>query len=214
MLRILYGAAAFALFAPWAYACEGQTGKVIFEDKFTDDSGGWSFGEDLGLVLKAPGAMIKVDAADGGSARTQLNETFTASQGDFCAEMSFPPDAAQLDARIGVVFLGADYSNYWMAEVFSTGKVALYKKANSKWSTVWETATNNLVKTGPADVNSLRVAVKNGTVAVILNGQTVKNVRAQIPNGDLKFGVFGEYYKPSASPVWFPVRSYKVTAAE
>jgi len=43
-LRILFAAAtAFALCAPAAFACEGQTGKVIFEDKFTDDSGGWKW---------------------------------------------------------------------------------------------------------------------------------------------------------------------------
>jgi hypothetical protein len=52
MLRVLFAAAiALALCAPAAFACEGQTGKVIFEDKFTDDSGGWA--------LSAPDTEIK-----------------------------------------------------------------------------------------------------------------------------------------------------------
>lgn len=35
MLRILFGVVALALFLPEAFACDGQTGKVIFEDTFT-----------------------------------------------------------------------------------------------------------------------------------------------------------------------------------
>ena len=79
MLRILFGAAALALFAAEAFACDGQTGKVIFEDKFTDDLGGWNFGENYGLLLKAPGATFTVETSDGGIGRQRLNETFTAT---------------------------------------------------------------------------------------------------------------------------------------
>ena len=66
MLRILFGVAALALCTPAAFACDGQTGKVIYEDKFTDDSGGWIFGADNGLVLKAPGATVTFPASNEG----------------------------------------------------------------------------------------------------------------------------------------------------
>jgi len=66
MLRILFGAGALSLFASGAFACDGQTGTVIFEDKFTGDSGGWVFGADDGLVLKAPGATLTVGAGEEG----------------------------------------------------------------------------------------------------------------------------------------------------
>jgi hypothetical protein len=215
MLRILFAAVtALTLCAPAALACDGQTGNVIFEDKFTDDSGGWAFGENNYLVLKAPGAALAAAASDGGSNRASLNQTFTAAQGDFCVEMSFPAEAVQLDASIGVSFLATDYSNYWDAFVSAGGQVKLLKLVNNRWSMVWEAPTNNLVKTGPTDVNSVRAVVKNGTITVIVNGQTVKSVRAQIPNGDLKFGIYGQYGKSSATPVSFTVHSYKVTAGE
>jgi hypothetical protein len=212
MLRILLGASALLLFVPPAFACDGQTGMVIFEDKFTDDSGGWIFVADNGLVLKAPGATLTAAAADGGSVQAPFNQTFTAAQG--CTEMSFPADAAQLDAHIGVSFLAMDYTSYWVAIVHADGKVGLHKRANNQWSTVWVAPTNNLVKTGPADVNSVRAVVRNGTITVIVNGQTVKSVRAAMPGGDLKFGFLGEYNKPSTTPALFIVRSYKVTAGE
>jgi hypothetical protein len=111
--------------------------------------------------------------------------------------------------------LASDYANVWLADVFPDGKVKLNKLANSRWSTIWQTPpNNNLVKTGPTDVNSVRAVVKNGTIAVIVNGQTLKSVRAQMPGGDLKFGFYAEYDKASATPVLFPVHSYKVTAVE
>lgn len=130
MLRILFGAAALALFAPAALACDGQTGKVIFEDKFTDDSGGWLFGESRHLVLKAPGAMLTLPASDDGVQWWPLNQTFNASQGDFCTEMSFPADAAQLEASVGLVFLATDDANLWKVAVFYDGFVRLSKNVN------------------------------------------------------------------------------------
>jgi hypothetical protein len=221
MLRILFGGLALLLFVPAAFACDGQTGNVIFEDKFTDDSGVWIFGG--ALILTAPGATAMAPASDIGAAQTSLNQTFNATQGDFCMEMSYPPDAAQLNAGIGVLFWGTDASNYWSANPYANGSVNLVKLAfkhlspfveTPKRSLIFETTTNNLVKTGPTDVNSIRVVVKNGTITVIVNGQTIKSVRAQIPGGDLKFGFTRSYRSPSATPVSFTVHSYKVTDVE
>jgi len=212
MLRILFGSMAFALYASGTFACEGQTGKVIFEDKFTDDAGGWSFGDDL--ILNAPGATFTLEDSDDGNASTFFNETFTATQGDFCVEMTFPLDAAKVDAGINVVFWGVDDSNYWDVYAGADGAVSLGKWVDDKWSTIFETTTNNLVKIGPTDVNSVHAIVKNGTITVVVNGQTVKTIRAQIPSENLKFGFRGEYDKSSSKPVLFSVRSYKVTAPE
>ncbi|MGH6836925.1 MAG: hypothetical protein ACREC9_15625 [Methylocella sp.] len=213
MFRILIGAAALALSAPAAFACDGQTGKVIFEDNFTDDAGGWNFGEASGLLLKAPGATLSVPAGESAWIAA-LNLTFSATQGDFCTGSPFPADAAKLDAGIGVAFWGTDDSNLWTATAYAGGTVNLAKIANNKWSSIFETTTNNVVKTGPTDVNSVRAVVKNGKITVIVNGQTVKSVRAQIPSGDLKFGFRRSYRNSSPPPVSFTIGPYKVTAVE
>lgn len=214
MLRILFAAAVFTLLAPAAFACEGQTGKVIFEDKFTDDSGGWNFDEANGLVLKAPGATLMAVASDSGTYVSALNQTFTATGGDFCTEVALPPDAAKIKAGMGVIFWGKDSSNFWAATAFADGRVILAKRANDQWSTIVDTKTNNVVKTGPTDVNSVRVVVKNGTITIIVNKQTVKSIRALIPSDDLQFGFKGSYLNASTTPVLFSILSYKVTASE
>jgi hypothetical protein len=114
-----------------------------------------------------------------------------------------------------VTFPATDNQNYCKAATSTDGTVWLSKLTNSQWSRVWATAANNsLVRTGATDVNSVRAVVKNGTITVIVNDQAVKSVRAQIPGGDLKFGFYGGYYKASATPVSFTVRSYKVTGVE
>jgi hypothetical protein len=201
MLRIFFAVGVLPLFATIAFACDGQTGKVIFEDKFADDTGGWQFGEADGLLFKGPGAIAKTDASNNGYQVTALNQTFTATQGDFCTEGPFPADAAKVNAGIGVVFWGKDYSNYWMANAFANGKVYLTKIANNQAFYIFDTQSTNVVKTGPTDVNSVRAVVKSGTITVIVNGQTVKSVRAQIPSDDLKFGFRHTYWNASPTPV-------------
>jgi hypothetical protein len=87
--------------------------------------------------------------------------------------------------------------------------------ANSKGSKVWEsTANNNLVKTGATDVNSVRAAVKNGTIAVIVNG---RRSTASAPKSRAAISSSGSMWhttKASATPVLLPVCSYKETAVE
>ncbi|MBI1868824.1 MAG: hypothetical protein HYS06_11120 [Methylocystis sp.] len=206
--------AVIASFSELAHACDGQTGNVIFGDAFKDDMGGWTYGESEGLLFTPPGAKLLVEPNHkGGWARTHLNQTFTAAQGDFCVEMSFPRDAKRLDAGIGLVFLAQDYDNTWDVNVFSNGVVKLNKYVNGKWNMVWR-ATNNMVKPSDTDVNSIRAIVKNGLITVIVNGNTIRRVRANIPDGDLKFGFFGEYNVTSREAVPFNVHTYKVTSGE
>jgi hypothetical protein len=214
MLRKPFAAVSFILFASAAFACDGQTGKVIFEDKFTDDSGGWNFGDAYALVLKPPGATVTVKANDVAWGMSNLNQTFTATQGDFCVEGTLPADAAKTNASIGVLFWGQDYGNNWDADARADGQVSLAKYVNQQWSMIFETKTNDVVRTGPTDVNSVRVVVKNGTITIIVNGQTVKTIRAQIPSDDLKFGFRVGNWVSSTTPVSFGIVSYKVTAGE
>ena len=101
MLRLLFGAAALALFATRAFASDGQAGKVIFEDKLTDDSGGWNFGQDNGLLLKAPGATLAVPASDDGRGQPAFNQTFNSSQ-SWSASVAAPSEVV-----IGFPAIGA-----------------------------------------------------------------------------------------------------------
>jgi hypothetical protein len=236
MLRILFAAASLTLCAPAALACNGQTGDVIFEDNFLRYSGvlfadnEW-IPELLAPAVEVPmskGAALEVPASKNGAWQREVNRTHEIEKADFCVEMTFPSHAAQLDAEIGVLFMSdGNYDNYgglisrpskfWLAKVNANGRVGLYKVDGYEWLTVWETTTRDLVNTGPTSMNSVRVVVKYWIITVIVNGQTVKesqNLLMPGQAGPYFFGFYGGYGKPSATPVLFPVHSYKVTALE
>src|SRR5262249_1616057 len=84
-----------------AYAanCEGQQGSIIFEDDFSDDTGGWiddrspswdiGFGKSgLSLHVQRPTAWLVF-----------TNLTFTTSEGDFCLEAVVPKTVAGIATR-------------------------------------------------------------------------------------------------------------------
>ena len=211
MLRILLAASALVLLGQAAHACEGQTGNVIFEDKFTDDSGGWGFGDNL--VLKEQGAEATIAPGDAG--RTFLQGTFNARLADYCLEVSFSPDAAAQNVSSDLVFLANNYDTLWDFAIYADGRANLSRKINGKWNTVFETKTQGTVKSGPTDVNSVRVVVKEGMITTIVNGKTVKALRAQVPSGDMLFGfaTFRDKASNKASPP-MSIHSYEVTEVQ
>jgi hypothetical protein len=210
-MRIVLTGLLLGLLTQTAFACDGQKGKTIFEDTFPDDTGGWAFA-DNDLVLHAPGAQLYLNASDDGYINSSQNQTFSATQGDYCVQMAFPDNAATLTGPgIGLEFLASDYQNYFMAEVYYDGKISLFRKQDNKWSTVWETNDAPDVKTGPNAFNDIRATVNGTLITVFVNGKQIKAVRAQIPTGDLKFGFFAEYGKTSKDPVIVNIKSVKVT---
>jgi hypothetical protein len=229
MLRILFGGLALLLFVPAAFACDGQTGKVIFEDNFF--GGSWIF-SDNEWIPKLHEAPLEVPSSMNGEWRSEVNRTHEIKKADFCVEMTFPQNAAQLDAEIGVVFMSDghnredDYggliapklpSKFWLAKVNANGRVGLYNVDGFEWLTVWETETRDLVNAGPTSKNSVRVVVNYWIITVIVNGHTIKeSQQALMPGqaGPSFFGFYAGYGKPSATPVSFPVLSYKVTDVE
>jgi len=212
-MRILLTLLLFGLLAHSASACEGQVGDTIFEDNFADNLGGWTFSDNF--ALRPPGAQIIVSANEKGTARSELNQTFRAREADYCAEMSFPKNAAAVDdVGTGVEFLAADYRNLFVAEVYRSGKIELDTEVDGKWTTIWSMANPSLVKIGPDAVNAVRAVIKGNLITVYVNGKTVRAVRAGMPDGELKFGILAEFTTASKESLPFPVKSVKVTKGQ
>ena len=218
MLRTkLIAAAVFAeaLFVSTAFACEGQTGKVIFEDTFADDQGGWTHYAKEIVDYKDSSLSAVLPFNDAGQQLIVLNQTFSATRGDFCVEAVFPDGAAEKGASISVVFFANNNNNFWSVNLNTTqalNSVSLVKREGDQTAEVFGVDANDVIKKGHGDVNSVRLVVKNnGTLTAIVNGKAIKSVRAQIPDDNRKFG-FRVGYVKSAAPVAFLIRSFKVTA--
>ena len=195
-------------------ACPGQTGKVIFEDTFTDDSGGWQLGapdseiKDGSLWLRPnPRGMTEKGRNINSTVRT-----FAATDGDYCLEFIVPkPVAADNDFMTGLVFWQSSSTDEYLWAVYTDGTTQLNKLAANKWTRIF---SDNTSKLEPGSTASLRVIAKDGKLTLFVGSKQVKVIRAQTPTGDLAFGVLAEVEKLSdANPV-LQVKSFKVTTGE
>lgn len=211
MKRLFLAAVAFpALMSASALACSGQVGKTIYEDTFADDSGGWELVPPFGTI-KPPNFVFTFNANSFAVLSQVL--TFHAKEADFCVEGLIPKALApDNNVSLGLEFWATDYRNYWLALVASDGTVTLYTMTNGAWNTVFKVPNAPGFKAdGP---NAVRVTTLGGKVAIFLNGQPVKTVRAQIPDGDLRFGIYGQLDKGADGAPPLIATSYKVTAGQ
>jgi hypothetical protein len=214
-MRLLFSAlTVLFLLNATAMACPGQTGKVIFEDTFTDDSGGWQLGapdseiKDGSLWLRPnPRGMTEKGRNINSTVRT-----FSATDGDYCVEFIVPkPVAADNDFMTGLVFWQSSSTDEYLWAVYTDGTTQLNKLAANKWTRIF---SDNTGKLEPGSTASLRVIAKDGKLTLFVGSKQVKVIRAQTPTGDLTFGVLAEVEKLSdANPV-LQVKSFKVTTGE
>jgi hypothetical protein len=217
MLRVLFVAAtAFALVAPAAFSCEGQTGKVIFEDKFTDESGG--------LILAAPDTEIKNGSlflrpnARGVDQKTTaaavINVTFPAGDGDYCMEVVLPKQIApDNDVAAGMQFWISDATSFSFV-IWTDKSTGLSKLSGDKANSIFHEKQNAAIKLEPNAVNFLRVVAKENKLTLFINGSQVKVIRALMPTGELHFAVIAGVQKASDTNPVVEVKSFKVTTGE
>ena len=214
-MRLLFSAlTVLVLLNATAMACPGQTGKVIFEDTFSDDSGGWQLGapdseiKDGSLWLRPnPRGMTEKGRNINSTVRT-----FSATDGDYCVEFIVPkPVAADNDFMTGLVFWQSSSTDEYLWAVYTDGTTQLNKLAANKWTRIF---SDNTGKLEPGSTASLRVIAKDGKLTLFVGSKQVKIIRAQTPTGELTFGVLAEVEKLSdANPV-LQVKSFKVTTGE
>jgi hypothetical protein len=197
-----------------ATACPGQTGKVVFEDTFTDDSGGWALG--------APDTEVKEGAlwlrpnprgiTEKGRNISTTVRTFSATDGDYCLEFVVPkPVAADNDFMTGLVFWQVSNTDEYLWAIYTDGTTQLTKLTAGKWTRIF---SDKLDKLEPGTVATVRVVAKDGKLTLFVGNKQVKVVRAQTPSGELAFGVLAEVEKLSDANPLVQIKSFKVTTGE
>jgi hypothetical protein len=106
-----------------AYACQGQQGKVIFEDKFADDTGGWDPTPPVATV-KPPAFEFAMNKQY--SSLVAQNLTFNATLADYCLDAILPkPLSDGNDAYVGIEFWATDYHNTMLLQLSDKGETRL-----------------------------------------------------------------------------------------
>ena len=197
--------------AAWS-ACPEQTGKAIFTDDFSDDSGGWDL--DNHLVIASNALHITSDAK--GKSDGALNSTFNATNGDYCMVAAFPATAPEKgdEDYLALIFLASDYKNRYELNVGTSGNVWINRLANNTYQYLVPLTKVASLKIEPGAENTLRVVVKDGKMTFFVNGDQVKVQRAQISDAQNRFGFYaGSVDHPPANPRISTLKSYSVTEA-
>lgn len=213
MIReVLICACILPLGADIAWSCPGQTGKSIFSDDFSDDSGGWDL--DSHLVVASGTLQVTTDPktkSDGA-----FNSTFNATNGDYCLVIDFPttPPEEGNEDYVSLAFLGSDYKNRYELQVGTLGDFWINRLVKNTWEYLTPVTKTPAIKTDPGAENALRVIVKDDKITFFINGTQIKVLRAQVTDDDNKFGFFaGEVSRAPTNPRVFTVKSYSVTEA-
>jgi len=206
MARTGLGVAAALLccvgFVEPAPACEGT--QVVFEDKFTDDAGGWAINQDVEVKDGSFTFRLPPDAM-----QSDLNVTYTVDDADICSEAVWP-DGGSTILGAGLLFWGEDNRNYLQFGVLNNGKFWIARRQDGKWYTIVENVDSSAIKVKPGESNILRVKTSGGVATFFINGTKVRDLRGQAPKGGWRFGLSGDNFdKAKDARVVF--KSVKVT---
>jgi hypothetical protein len=196
---------------PAAMACEGQPGAVIFTDNFADDSGGWDFSSP-GVKVAPPVMQLAPDADNLGLSSQNL--TFNATDGDYCADFTSPAQVGDNKVGYGIEFWATDYSNMMLFLVQSNKTASLYKRSAGTWNVVVNAAPVAMLNVGADAANTLRVQSLAGKLTLSVNGTVVKVIRAQIPAGQLRFGLFAQLDTAADPAPVVSVTDFSLTAGQ
>jgi hypothetical protein len=199
-----------------AIACEGQVGKVVFEDNFADDSGGWGLAKDYATIKNNTLVMRpNLGAKDNTAVWFSWVAGFSAVDGDYCAELVLPP-APTPDNSVGagVIFWLKDNNNKYTFNIFTNKSLGIYRMIDGKWSNLYADQNNVAIKTEKDAVNTLRIVAKEGKLTLFVNGVQVKAIRAQAPEGESHFGIWAQVEKPTDADTAVVVKSFKVTSGQ
>ena len=185
-----------------APACEGT--QVVFEDKFTDDAGGWAINQDVEVKDGSFTFRLPPDAM-----QSDLNVTYTVDDADICSETVWP-DGGSTILGAGLLFWGEDNRNYLQFGILNNGKFWIARRQDGKWYTIVENVDSSAIKVKPGESNILRVKTSGGVATFFINGTKVRDLRGQAPKGGWRFGLSGDNFdKAKDARVVF--KSVKVT---
>ena len=185
-----------------APACEGT--QVVFEDKFTDDAGGWAINQDVEVKDGSFTFRLPPDAM-----QSDLNVTYTVDDADICSETVWPNGGSTI-LGAGLLFWGEDNRNYLQFGVLNNGKFWIARRQDGKWYTIVENVDSSAIKVKPGESNILRVKTSGGVATFFINGTKVRDLRGQAPMGGWRFGLSGDNFdKAKDARVVF--KSVKVT---
>ncbi len=189
-------------------ACNVVPGDTIFEDTFADDSGGWAVAGDAMNVVNGE---MQFSLSGENTNWILFNNTFDASEGEFCAVFTQPRMVASDNiGAVGLLALKVDDQNYYLLQLGGDNRVTLWRLMANAWSLIGEYGRPDLLL-GPGKEVMLRLSIRNGEITSYVNETRVGRVRIQMPAAPNAFGLYFQVDKAVPVAEQFVVKEYKVT---
>jgi hypothetical protein len=115
---------------------------------------------------------------------------------------------------VGLQFWATDYNNLMLVQLSTAGLFSLFSRTNGTWQTIFRLPSSPAFKAEAGAVNSIRVVVKAGKLTTYLNNTPMKVIRAQVPEGNLRFGLYGQFDNTVDNSPPIQITGYRVTAGE
>jgi hypothetical protein len=163
-----------------ALGCEGS--EVIFEDRFSDDAGGWAI-NDAVEVKDGTFALKLAPETSANSHHLHFHENAT-----ICSRSG--PRASGRRRRPSVLGLDKDY----FVRHLESGKYWIARKLDGRWHTIVENIDTSAINTAPGATNTLRVKASGNTASFYINGTKVRDLRGQAPKSGWRFGLSGDNF--------------------
>lgn len=205
MLRALGLGLAFSMgIATAAVGCEGQA--VEFEDSFDDTLGGWDRSQDA--VTIDNGRLVMT--LSGETSLTSLNRAFVFGDGDICAEIAWA-EVGPSQVAPGLLFWAQDYTNYYFAQIVSSGQFGIYRLVNGGWAALQEYKDSPSVRTKAGETNVLRLQAEGKFGRLFINGDEVAEFRGQPPAQGWHIGIRAECITDDCAAIPISIDNVKVT---
>lgn len=188
-----------------ASACEGRT--VIFEDNFTDASGGW----DTGTHYSIREGVMRINLAADRGGWGVFNSMFDFRDADACIDFHYPANAFELQPIVGLSFW-IDGLTQYVAHVDALGNTVVRRYVDGGWHQVAVQVTDAINRERGAQ-NRLRVSIKTGLISVYVNGAKVLDVRAKPPERAERWGILASRARTGQEQT-FTINHVKITSAD
>lgn len=176
---------AISLAASPALACKGPN--VLLEDNFSEADPSWAVYDKA--VIEDGALKITADA---GYLNWIWYDGSTFDNADVCVDVTIPELKNAQTPVGGLIFLGADNANYYMAWMSPLGTVGVQRRVNSKWVNPVP-ARKAEMKNKMGDSNTLRVTFEGTKATLYVNDKKVVDFKVQPPQGGgARIGFIGE----------------------
>lgn len=163
---------------------------LAFRDDFSAPFSGW----DLPLEHRRFAGGQMVIAPEKNRLLSWLYSSVRYSNATICAVVRSPREVNKLDgwAKAGIVFLAADYENYYTAQVYLDGTYRVYRRLAGEWIQVVARGRSEHVRAGVGAVNKLAVITRDKTAEFHVNGHKLADFQVQPPENGGAVGLYGE----------------------